>query len=97
MAFKSKHNIAWHIVIIDDVIVGAGCDFNVMIQRQDREKAERKGYSECKMVTYYARSKKQAVYCCMDDMEVRNLSKSLQAEFNSQVSIDANRSFSCGG
>ena len=81
MAFKSKHNIAWHIVIIDEVVVAAGCDLNTMMQRQQQECDERPGYSKCNMVTYHAKSKKQAVYMCMEDMYVRNLSESLQAEF----------------
>lgn len=84
MAIKFKHNVAWHIVIIDDVVVAAGCDLNTMLQRQEQECSERPGYSRCMMVTFYAKSKKQAVNMCMDDMCIRNLSKSLQAEFNSK-------------
>ena len=78
---KFQHNIAWHIVIIDDVVVAAGCDLNTMLQRQEQECSERPGYSKCMMVTFYAKSKKQAVNMCMDDMYVRNLSKSLLKEF----------------
>lgn len=81
---KFQHNVGWYVVIIDGVIVAAGCDFNTMITRQEREKAERSGHQDCKMVTFYAKSKKQAVNMCMEDMYVRNLSKSLQAEFNSK-------------
>ena len=81
MAMKFKHNVAWHIVIIDDVVVAAGCDLLVMLQRQEQECAERVGYSKCSMVMFYAKSKKQAVHMCMEDMYVRNLSLSLQAEF----------------
>lgn len=83
-AFKSKHNMAWHIVIIDDVVVAAGNDLVTMMGRQQVECKERPGYSSCKMVTFYAKSKKQAVNMCMEDMCIRNLSKSLQAEFNSK-------------
>ncbi len=81
---KFQHNVGWYVVIIDNVIVAAGCDLNTMITRQEREKAERPGHQDCKMVTFYAKSKKQAVNMCMEDMCIRNLSKSLQAEFNSK-------------
>lgn len=38
---KFAHNVGWYVVIIDEVVVAAGCDFNTMINRQEREKAER--------------------------------------------------------
>jgi hypothetical protein len=80
MSMKFAHNVGWYVVIIDGVIVAAGCDFNTMITRQEREKAERPSHQDCKMVTFYAKNKKQAVKACMESMSLCSLSVSLRAE-----------------
>lgn len=77
---KFAHNVGWYVVIIDEVVVAAGCDFNTMISRQEREKAERPNHQDCKMVTFYAKTKKTAVSTALKDMPWLQLDSSLRIE-----------------
>lgn len=62
-----KPTVAWHMLVINDVIVAAGSDLLIIMGRQVEEETKRKALGKAAMLCYFAKTKKAAVYTACAD------------------------------
>lgn len=78
MAYKAL--IAWHVMIVNNTIVRAGCDLLCIIGTQEQE--EKKWAGKAQIFTYYAKSKRTALKDCISHRPGIHLCTALSEETN---------------